>query len=127
MCKRLGSDSVASCGKSAMQLMVKEELGRGGGVGRDEGKVSLSATEADVSNPKNSPKKQPHKDSSAFIEHCEPEISKSCQKQLQMNMGLPRYVLHTLHHMLAASWGDTWKHYIQSLSSVPHFPPFSAA
>ena len=70
MCRRLGSDSVASCGKSAMQLMVKEELGRrGGGVGRDEGKVSLSATAADVSNPKNSPKKQPHKDSSAFIEH----------------------------------------------------------
>ena len=105
MCKRLGSDSVASCGKSAMQLMAKEELGRRGGwVGGDEGKVSLSATAADVSNPKNSPKKQPHKDSSAFIEHCEPEISKSCKKkQLQMNMGLPRYVLHTLHHMLAAS------------------------
>ena len=69
MCKRLGSDSVASCGKSAMQLMVKEELRGGGGVGMDEGKVSLSATAADVSNPKNSPKKQPHKDSSAFIEH----------------------------------------------------------
>ena len=65
MCKRLGSDSVASCGKSAMQLMAKEELGREWGVGRDEGKVSLSATAADVSNPK----KQPHKDSSAFIKH----------------------------------------------------------
>ena len=69
MCKRLGSDSVASCAKSAMQLMAKVELGRGWGVGRDEGKVSLSVTEADVSNPKNSPKKQPHKGSSAFIEY----------------------------------------------------------